>query len=85
MLVFPYSKDCPTRLVQQAILFPISLLISLDFGSPKLTVALGPRHVLGTSVPKAAVDEHRDTPAGKDDVGPNGDIVQLEPKVNSVT
>jgi hypothetical protein len=84
LFVFPYSDDDPTGLAEHAILLLIALTSSLDLGPPELAVALGPRHMLWTSVPEAAVDKNRDPPAREDDVRSNGDVAHLQAKVDSV-
>lgn len=66
--MLPNPQDCPPGRRQRAFVFAITLLSGLQLASPPLGVGLRKGGVLGTPVPKAAVDKHGYARPRKDDV-----------------
>jgi|TARA_R100000365_G_C2738398_1_gene67388 hypothetical protein len=53
----PISQNQPSFLSEELAGFDISFCVAIDFVSPKRTVGLGPRAVLGTAVPKTTIEK----------------------------
>lgn len=66
--MLPYSYHAPPLLLQQPVGVAISRLVGCELLSPPRRVGMRPPTMLGTAVPKAAVDEHGHFAAGKSDV-----------------
>ena len=66
--VFPNSDHFPTGSLQIVIISSIAIHVALEFGRPVIVVAGWHRGVFRATMPKASVDEDRDTFGGKDDI-----------------
>ena len=69
-LVLPHPNHGPSRVVQLGIVEPVTLYVSSDLRAPVGGVGSRARSVLWTPVPEAAVHEHGNLLAAKDDVRP---------------
>ena len=82
-LVLPDSDHEPTGGLQPSRGILVAATIGLEFLPPPLSIV--PRHgsVLRAQMPEAAVDEHRNSLTGEDDVDPSAPPV--ERRVDAVT
>jgi hypothetical protein len=69
-LVLPHADYVPASRSERGIVpaIPLDVSIQLDRPVRRVSARIGP--VIRTSVPEAAVDEHRDSSCRKDHVGP---------------
>jgi hypothetical protein len=72
LFVFPDADDCPAGRVESAAGVGVSLAVAGDLRLPVPVVDPGLYAVLGTAMPKAAIDEDRHVRAGEDDVSDPG-------------
>ena len=89
VLVLPYAQYRPSGIVQAAGRVLVAPAGRADLVAPPLTVCPGPGHVVGASVPEAAVHEHRQPETRKHDVGssrnrPHGADVDAVPVAEGV-
>lgn len=77
-LVFPISKDPPPCLCELSVCFTIPLDVAGQLRPPVVGVALRQRRMLRTTVPEAAVYEHRYPPSWEDDVRPTAPTYRSE-------
>jgi hypothetical protein len=66
--MLPHSDNAPTQTLQKLIRVPIPFRVSAQFRPPPLPILFGHGLVLGTRVPKAAVDEHNHFRAREHDI-----------------
>ena len=69
VLVFPDSHHSPSSRSQRAFVCEVTSAIRIKFVSPPLSICLRKGGVLGTSVPKATIDEYGHASAWENDVG----------------
>lgn len=69
--MLPDANDPPARPLQCRVMAPVAFDVGVELPEPPLSIRLGDRPVLGTSVPKAAVNEDGDPFRHKDDVRPH--------------
>ena len=67
--MFPDPNRLPTEGVQPLIGIGIPGSVGFDFLAPEIGIALWPRSVLGTAVPKASVDKDGYPRTREDDIG----------------
>jgi len=70
ILMLPDSDDPPAGLFEASVRVAVAPHVAFDLLTPPRRVALGPRCVVGTPVPEAAVHENDDARPGEDDVCP---------------
>ncbi|MEY2425858.1 MAG: hypothetical protein QOI61_1430 [Actinomycetota bacterium] len=68
ILVFPHPHDLPSRSSQTLVRVGISRPVAVDLRRPPLRIPSRATAMFRTAVPKASVDEHRQSLAGKHDV-----------------
>lgn len=68
VLMLPDSEHSPTKGAQMCIRLTIPFDVPSEFVGPPRAVGCGRRIVLGTAVPEAPVDEHRNSGTSKQDV-----------------
>jgi hypothetical protein len=66
--VRPNPHDDPTCIRETAVGIAIAFDVAFDLCAPPGAIVFGPGSVMGTSMPKAAVDEHGRLRKRKDDV-----------------
>jgi hypothetical protein len=69
-LMAPEADDRPTGSLESHGLLAVAFDVPVDLRVPVVDVAGWPAAALRTSMPKAAIDEHRELEAGKREVGP---------------
>ena len=67
--MLPISEDEPASLPQCSVVALIAPTIAIEFGGPVATDVLWHASMLGTPMPKAAINEYSHTLARKDDIG----------------
>lgn len=68
MLVLPDAKNGPPVSLESSVNVPVTYDIRIELGRPIFRVAAGARPVVGTGMPEAAVDEHREPAPRERDV-----------------
>jgi len=80
-LALPQGNDAPAQLRERSTRLSVPNSVLLDFARPKFDVRLRKlRTATPVSVPKAAVDENRDSMLRKNEVGASGEIRPMQPK-----
>jgi hypothetical protein len=82
ILVLPNSNDLPACRMKPRVVFAISLSVPPKLRLPVVRIRLGNRSMLWAAVPKAAINEHRNVPGGKDDVGSDLQTIRVDWKIN---
>ena len=68
VLVLPNADGKPSGLSEFTVSVAVAFPVGYDLPSPEFAIGLGPGRVLGTAVPKTAIDEHGNLQAGKNNV-----------------
>ena len=81
--MLPDSLDLPARFPKLRIGISVSTLVGFDLLTPEICIAGGPGRVLGTAMPKAAVDEDGHPGRGEGDIDAPAFVGQ-DGSVNSI-
>lgn len=81
--MLPDPDDPPSGQRQQRVGFLVTYYVPLKLGSPIVGIGLGNRTVLWAAMPKAAVDEDRNSRWAEDDVRLTAHILD-RPRINAV-
>jgi hypothetical protein len=68
--MLPKSEHRPSSCAQLEVSVPVSEAVRLNLRSPPIRVGLWPSAVLGTAMPEATIDKHRDFRSHEGDVRP---------------
>ncbi len=75
----PYGQDSPARLDQTGTVLFVPALVAADLLLPEPGPCRGqPEHGTLVAVPEAAMHEDRDSMSGKDEIGPAGEIADMQ-------
>lgn len=84
-LMFPQTDDAPPGVVQGRVRGAVAFDVAAEFGGPVPLIRCGLAAMFRAGVPKAAIDEDGNLPAGEDDVGTDaGTAGKVEPVIFAI-